>query len=77
MFSKKTAFIVITTIFVVAFAFIGSDRQVSKRVMSGETTLFCDLGNGYQAIERDKIKGFDSDIGWIFSNGYAKNCEDK
>lgn len=36
--------------------------------------LFCELKNGFQIIEKSKIKAYEGDY-WVFTNGYATNCQ--
>jgi len=47
-----------------------------KHFKNGDYILQCDIKGEWKTINPDKIVGFDDETGaFIFTNGYAKNCE--
>lgn len=54
--------------------FATNSTSISEQVTSGELTLFCQLNTGLQQIDPAKVIKFDSDFGWVFTEGSSKNC---
>ena len=49
------------------------DSTRLAKVSSGELTLECHIGDGYQVINPDLVTDY-SDGRWFFSNGSATQC---
>lgn len=66
----KTTLLAITSVGLLGLAL--NSNPVLDEVKSGNKQLYC---NG-KHVAVEKIEGFDGNT-WIFTNGYAKNCEVK
>lgn len=52
------------------------DQDYINKFKTGQLVLECQMKDGWEVIDPDKIKGFDDETGYFyFTNGYAKNCE--
>jgi len=44
-------------------------------IKNGKAELYCDFGDGYRLVPKEKIVGYIDDVNyWAFTNGYARNC---
>ena len=68
---------ILTTILLLgAIAILAQEPQVVTDLKEGKKTLECQFDDGWRTVPKDKIVGLDDEHGgWIFTNGYARNCE--
>ena len=50
-----------------------SDKSLLESVKNEDNTLYCNITDVYQAVDKNKVVDF-VDGTWVFTNGYAKNC---
>jgi len=63
---------------IIAFIFIlNRPSKTVSEVKSGKLTLYCEMHDGWRAIDKDKIITQDNQGYWIFTNGAARNCTTK
>ena len=65
-------------IFSLLILFTGCTDTTVKQLKSGEKTLYCYFNDGYRKVEPAKIVDIHPDgVGFIFTNGSARQCEVK
>lgn len=65
-------------IFSLVILLTGCADPTIKQLKSGEKTLYCYFNDGYRKVEPNKIVDRHPDgVGFIFTNGSARQCEIK
>ena len=69
----KQVFLILIFIGMGLLAF--QEPQIVTEVKSGEKQLECLFNDGWREVPAEKVVGLDDVNGaWLFTNGYATNC---